>query len=73
MRWGANYANNALLAPCKTIKDFFFIKLGNKMWFKHILEIREIYVGSQTLATHYCLLVWCHNNFAQVKDRVGLR
>ena len=58
--------------PAKQLKTFV-IKLGHKMWFKHILEIREIYVGSQTLATHYCLLVWCHNNFAQGKNRLGLR
>ena len=48
--------------PAKQLKTFV-IKLGHKMWFKHILENRDIYVGSQTLATHYCLLVWCHNNF----------
>ena len=24
MRWGANYANYALLAPCKTIEDFCY-------------------------------------------------
>ena len=53
--------------PAKQLKTFV-IKLGHKMWFKHILEIREIYVGSQTLATHYCLLVWC-----QGKNRLGLR
>ena len=58
--------------PAKQLKTFV-IKLGHKMWFKHILENRDIYVGSQTLATHYCLLVWCHSNFAQVKDRIGLR
>ena len=58
--------------PAKQLKTFV-IKLGHKMWFKHILENRDIYVGSQTLATHCCLLVWCHNNFAQVKDRIGLR
>ena len=32
MRWGANYADYALLAPCKAIKAFCY-QMGHEMWF----------------------------------------